>query len=35
MNIDFWGAKDEERLVHKDIDDAIEEILDNHGSSLA
>ena len=30
MNIDFWGAKDEERLVHKDIDDAIEEILDNH-----
>ena len=30
MNIDFWGAKDEECLVHKDIDDAIEEILDNH-----
>ena len=28
MNIDFWAARDEERLIHKDIDDAIEEILD-------
>ena len=31
MSIDFWAARDEERLIHKDIDDAIEEILDQCG----